>query len=306
MTHPEDTLPTPKTPDELRALADLKAQRRAEILASLRETQPEPPMPTRPDRTDASKPSDDGLRPADFAGLVQRILATRPPSAPEAEYVSPEEYHRREQIRLRYEHLTGGDRGNRTRIAGVTPAVIRLVCESVGKAPVIRDHKGTLLAAKRAEQFLADKRLVTLILSGLPGLGKSTAAAWIFAEEQFGEWVSAGDIRNDTEWHQRRKGLHDGYIVYVDDLGCETTPYATAELATLLERRHDAGKRTVVTTNLLMHSDYREKVPDDRRGSFPVGHCINERYGERVSSRLSDDRTLVAWMGGDDLRKAKR
>ena len=293
MTHPNDELPVPKTPEELRALAERKAAFLAEA-ARLKET------------TDMDTATPDGLRPANFAGLAQRILASKPQPATDAPYVSPEEFHRREQVRLRFEHLTGGDRGNRSRIAGVTPAVIRLVCESIGKAPVIGDHTGTVLAAKRAEQFLADKRLATLVLSGLPGLGKSTAAAWIFAEEQYGEWVAAGDIRNDTEWHQRRKGLHDGYIVYVDDLGCEATPYATAELATLIERRHDAGKRTVLTTNLLMHSDDRKKLPDDQLGSFPVGHSINERYGERVASRLSDDRTLVAWMGGYDLRKAKR
>jgi len=291
MTQP-DELPVPKTPEELRALAERKAAFRAEA-ARLKEN------------TSMDTATPDGLRPANFAGLAQRILASRPPPT-EAEYVSNEELHRRERVAARLTHLTGGDRGNRSRIAGVTPAVIRLVCESIGKAPVIGDHQGTVLAAKRAEQFLADKRLATLVLSGLPGLGKSTAAAWLFAEEQYGEWVAAGDIRNDTEWHQRRKGLHDGYIVYVDDLGCEATPYATAELATLIERRHDAGKRTVITTNLLMHSDYREKMPEDRRGAFPVGHCINERYGERVASRLSDDRTLVAWMGGYDLRKAKR
>ncbi|MFM2151594.1 MAG: IstB-like binding protein [Pseudomonadota bacterium] len=291
MSHP-DELPTPKTPEELRALAERKAAFLAEA-ARLKET---------PDM-DSTTP--DSLRPANFAGLAQRILASRPPPTA-AEYVSNEELHRREQIHRRFEHLTGGDRGNRSRIAGVTPAVIRLVCESIGNAPVIGDHKGTVLAAKRAEQFLADKRLATLVLSGLPGLGKSTAAAWLFAEERYGEWVSAGDIRNDAEWHQRRKGLHDGYLVYVDDLGCESTPYATAELATLIERRHDAGKRTVITTNLLMHSDDREKVPADKRGSFPVGHSINERYGERVASRLSDDRTLVAWMGGYDLRKARK
>jgi hypothetical protein len=291
MSHP-DELPTPKTPEELRALAE----RKAAYIAEARSLKENPSM-------DSATP--DGLRPANFAGLAQRILASRPPPT-EAEYVSNEELHRREQVAARLTHLTGGDRGNRPRIGGVTPAVIRLVCESIGKAPVIGDHQGTVLAAKRAEQFLADKRLATLVLSGLPGLGKSTAAAWLFAEERYGEWVAAGDIRNDTEWHQRRKGLHDGYIVYVDDLGCEATPYATAELATLIERRHDAGKRTVITTNLLMHSDYRQKVPEDRRGAFPVGHSIDERYGERVASRLSDDRTLVAWMGGYDLRKAKR
>jgi len=292
MSHNGDFMPAPKTPEEFRALEERRAAFRAEA-ARLKEN---PSMDTN---------TPDNLRPANFVGLAQRILASRP-SATAAEYVSNEEIHRREQVYRRYEHLTGGDRGNRSRIAGVTPAVIRLVCESIGKAPVIGDHKGTVLAAKRAEQFLADKRLATLVLSGLPGLGKSTAAAWIFAEERYGEWVSAGDIRNDTEWHQRRKGLHDGYLVYVDDLGCEATPYATAELATLVERRHDAGKRTVITTNLLMHSDDREKVPADRRGSFPVGHSINERYGERVASRLSDDRTLVAWMGGYDLRKARK
>jgi hypothetical protein len=252
--------------------------------------------------TDNEQTSD--LRPADFATVAQRILARRPTSPNPRP--SSEEQIRRDIVAARHGFLTGADRGNRPRVAGVTDKVIRLVCEAVGKAPVVGDHKGTLLAAKRAEAFVADRRLSTLVLTGLPGLGKSTAAAWVLAEAQHGAWLCAGDVRNDPEWHQRRKAMHDGYLVIVDDLGCETTPFATGELATLLERRHDAGKRTVVTTNLLVRASDRERIPAELKPRFPVGHSISERYGDRVASRLSDDRTLIGWLGGDDLRKATR
>lgn len=296
MSATESALPVPQTAEELNRLA----QRRAAFLAEAERLRS-------PDAAPASRPAEvHELRPADFAAVARRILEQGQRSGTATESVSNEELHRREVVAARLSHLLGGDRGNRPRISGVKPDIIRLVCESVGKPPVVEGHKGTVLAAKRAEQFLADRRFVTLVLSGLTGLGKSTAAAWLFAEQRYGEWLGADEVRNDPEWHQRRKGLQDGFIVYIDDLGRETTPFATAELASLIERRHDAGKRTVVTTNLLVHAEDRAKVPAEMRSKFPAGQSVAERYGERVASRLSDDRTLVAWMGGHDLRRTAR
>lgn len=314
MTNHDDELPTPTTPEELRALAALKAKRRAEILASLRETQPEPPMPTQPDRTDASKLSDDGLQPADFAGFAQRILSYKPQPVDNQPRLSAEEVHRLNLVAKRKSWLNGKNQQGRDRIVGMDVDDIKLVCESVGRAPRLGWHAGTVGAADAAEAFMdsvrdfprrrGDKH--TLVMMGGNGIGKSLTMAWIFAEHCYGEWLKPEDIHAGSEWEARKNSLMTGHIVYIDDLGRDGSPFAQQQLGLIIERRHDAGRPTVITTNYLLSPEQREQVPLNLRAGFREGDSIAEKYGNRLYSRLVNGRTIFAWLGGVDLRQTTR
>ena len=316
MSHHDDELPTPTTPEELRALAALKAKRRAEILANLRETHPEPPMPSNDpaDRSDAPRTSDDSLRPADFAGLAQRILSYKPQPVDDQPRLSAEEAHRLHLVAKRKAWLTGKNQYGQDRLVGMNAKDIDLVSESVGRAPRLNWHAGTVRAAEAAEAFMESVRDLprhrgdkhTLILYGSNGLGKSVTMAWLFAEHCYGEWLKPEDIHAGSEWEARKNSLMHGHIVYIDDLGREGSPFAIQQLGLIVERRHDAGRPTVITTNFLLSPDQREKVPANLRSNYPEGDTITERYGNRLHSRLMNGATIYAWLGGVDLRQTTR
>ena len=240
----------------------------------------------------------------DIAGTVARLEAkARAARQPEQQ---SEQAALADRIRARLAFLTGSDSTGQPRVARVTPEACRLVATSVGRAPVVDGHRGTASAAEKAEAFVRDTGIATVVFCGPPGVGKSTAAAWIVAEHMSGVWLSVDDVRPSAEWDARRRGLLHCALLVVDDLGCETTSFASGELSSVLERRHDGGKRTVITTNLLFRPDDVQRIPEALRRHFPAGHTVSERYGERVASRLSDSRALRAWLGGNDLRRTTR
>lgn len=315
MSHPEDELPTPKTPEELRALAERKARFIEEAKALRANTQPEltmPPTPTpNPDRP---RPFVDGLRPIDFQSIAARAIANRPEPVDDKPRLSPEEEHRLFLVNKRKGWLSGKNQHGQDRIVGMNTKDIDLVCESVGRAPRLDWHTGTVRAAEAAEAFMESVRDLprrrgdkhTLILYGSNGLGKSVTMAWIFAEHCYGEWLKPEDIHAGQEWEARKNSLMNGHIVYIDDLGREGSPFAIQQLGLIVERRHDAGRPTVITTNFLLSPDQREKVPANLRSNYPEGDTITERYGNRLHSRLMNGATLFAWLGGVDLRQTTR
>jgi hypothetical protein len=308
MQNTEDTLPVPKTPDEWAENNRLKAQRRAEILATLRvPSQTEEPM------TPTSTTEND-LRPIDFAGLAQRVMAHRPIETDSQPRQSPEDAYRAALVTKRKEWLKAKNQHGQDRIVGMNAKDIDLVCESVGRAPRLDWHTGTVRAAEAAEAFMASVRDLprrrgdkhTLILYGSNGLGKSVAMAWLFAEHCYGEWLKPEDIHAGSEWEARKNSLMHGHIVYIDDLGREGSPFAIQQLGLIVERRHDAGRPTVITTNFLLSPDQREKVPAHLRSNYPEGDTITEKYGNRLHSRLMNGATIFAWLGGVDLRQTTR
>ena len=80
MSHHDDELPTPKTPEEFRELAERKARFLEEAKALRTNTQPEPTMTPTPNPTpnDRPRPFADDLRPIDFRTVAERALARRP------------------------------------------------------------------------------------------------------------------------------------------------------------------------------------------------------------------------------------
>jgi hypothetical protein len=317
MNHHDDELPTPKTPEELRALAERKAAFKAEA-ERLRAANPEPETPMTPTPTpntgDRPRPFADDLRPADFQGFASRILANKPLPVDNQPRLSPEEAYRLELVAKRRAWLTGKNQYGQDRIVGMNAKDVDLVCESVGRAPRLDWHTGTVRAAEAAEAFMASIRDLprhrgdkhTLVLYGSNGLGKSVTMAWVFAEHCYGEWLKPEDIHAGSEWEARKNSLMNGHIVYIDDLGREGSPFAIQQLGLIIERRHDAGRPTVITTNFLLSPDQREKVPASLRSNYPEGDTITERYGNRLHSRLMNGASIFAWLGGVDLRQTTR
>jgi len=317
MSKHDDEIPTPKTAEEWAEVNRLKAQRRAEILANLRANrEPERPVTTMPNPIPSGRPkqSSDDLRPADFHSVASRALANKPAPVDNQLQASPEEAHRADLATHRKAWLKGKNQQGRDRIVGMDVDDIELVCESVGRAPRLDWHVGTVCAAEAAEAFMESVRDLprrrgnkhTLVMMGGNGLGKSLMMAWIFAEHCYGEWLKPEDIHAGSEWEARKNSLMNGHIVYIDDLGRDGSPFAQQQLGLIIERRHDAGRPTVITTNFLLSPEQREQVPPNLRAGFREGDSIAEKYGNRLYSRLVNGRTIFAWLGGVDLRQTTR
>jgi hypothetical protein len=317
MSNHDDELPTPKTPEEIRALAERKARFLEETKALRANREPEPTMSLTPDSTSNGFPrfgATRDLEPADFAAIAQRAIAYRPEPVDNSPRISPEEAHRLYLVGKRTAWLTGKNQQGRDRIVGMDVDDIKLVCQSVGRAPRLDWHPGTVCAAESAEAFMdsvrdfprrrGDKH--TLVMMGGNGLGKSVTMAWIFAEICYGEWLKPEDIHAGQEWEARKNSLMTGHIVYIDDLGRDGSPFAQQQLGLIIERRHDAGRPTVITTNHLLSPEQREQVPLNLRAGFRDGDSIAEKYGNRLYSRLVNGRTIFAWLGGVDLRQTTR
>jgi hypothetical protein len=136
-----------------------------------------------------------------------------------------------------------------------------------------------------------DKALI-MILAGGTGTGKTVAASWGVAFHS-GRMVKALDIikaglfdqpAGSEEWGRAR-------LLVIDDLGMEPIDpkgYGYAAIYDLMDRRYDANRKTLITTNLTQ-AEFRE------------------RYGTGTGARLWDRvREVGRWVdiGGVSLRKA--
>jgi hypothetical protein len=137
---------------------------------------------------------------------------------------------------------------------------------------------------------LCNREGVLLALSGIPGVGKSVAAAVALLAAGRGRWVRASDLARvpkDGEDGPVRDSGTSG-IVVIDDVGTEHSPsgYAAARICDLVELREAAMQRTIITTNL------------DAKG-------FKERYGERIASRINGDALGWHHVSGPDYRAAR-
>ncbi len=165
-------------------------------------------------------------------------------------------------------------------------------------------------------EWLADPNLLTMILAGTTGTGKTMAAYATAAEAAVGRGAAMRSRRGDAEVRQLvvRAWTVNGYLaelrpdgspepvwrirdlsrmaelLILDDLGAETdaetTEFVRRELVELLEYRLEQRLRTIITTNL-------------RSG------MIEDRFGPRLMSRLVDRATALRFVGDDrrNLRK---
>lgn len=164
------------------------------------------------------------------------------------------------------------------------PEIATLVVESIGRCPRIEGHAGSLASAKAVEAFLSSSTR-TLLLLGPTGRGKSAAATWAVVESPGANaWIAATECRVGA-WDDLRPKALKASILVVDDLGRESSDWATREWADLLELRHNRGRKTIVTSNL-------------------TAQQLTSRYGERVESRINDARfSVVVKALGADIRK---
>jgi hypothetical protein len=171
----------------------------------------------------------------------------------------------------------------------------RGVPEAIGKLILggkMRETQATDLAWKLAN---GEGKLLTL--RSPPGYGKSVAGCWILSEKPglfVGSTMLAIAPRRDENTHDVPANVLDARmrtcgLLVIDDLGVEHSPsgFAVSRLDAIVTYRWDAGKPTLLTTNL------------------PLADFV-ERYGARIASRLDGD--MLGWqeLGGSDLRRADR
>lgn len=169
------------------------------------------------------------------------------------------------------------------------PAAVEAAMASVGRCIGVAEWALPMAAAAEELAWARTGPPYSLVLCAPPGRGKSWLATWVVAESlDRALWMQASDCRVGDAWSAlREKALRMGLLV-VDDLGEEASgDWGVREMATLLESRHNSGRRTVVTTNLA-----------------PVE--IGKRYGERLLSRWSETAySRMVAVRGDDLRRGR-
>lgn len=150
-------------------------------------------------------------------------------------------------------------------------------------------------ALKAVGPFLApSQRRSILVLAGGVGTGKTVAVAWgcAFHGGRFVkalDLVRAGMFPDDPGYWP---GLQRAPLLAIDDLGTEPLDpkgYGHAVIADLIDRRYDANRKTVLTTNLPQPA-------------------FRQRYGEGTGARLWDRiREAGIWVdaAGASMRGAK-
>lgn len=143
----------------------------------------------------------------------------------------------------------------------------------------------------RDVQAWVESKATFLLLAGDTGVGKTVAAATVLLEavarwdggQAFdasrGRFVKADDLCRmgyyDDETARRIQRLSDVPWLVLDDLGAElvTQPWI-ATLQTIVDRRHEARRRTVLTANL-------------------SAERFREQYGRRVVDRIRGDGAII-------------
>jgi hypothetical protein len=217
---------------------------------------------------------------ADLEAFLARLQAAAPPDAAEraAEY---EERRRRD------------DRVERLRSAGIrqpasdTPqeaAFLRVVAATTPVEAAVANHPGSVKAMRAVAGWLErGAAKPTVLLSGPTGRGK-TVAAWYALATYGGVYLRCGDVEPTDRWAELRVRAARSRLLVVDDLTERLTAWQAAQLADVIERRHDEGLRTLLTSNL----------PEAK---------VEAVLGARVVSRLGQG--AVIEVEGADLRSGR-
>lgn len=168
------------------------------------------------------------------------------------------------------------ERIERARSAGVADPRALAIGSSLA-APIVEDHAANKQMFAMAQSFLDDDGVRTAVFSGPSGIGKSIMAAWVLAQRG-GLLVQPPPVF-DNEWNARvRQALKTGFVV-VDDLGTEPQGM-TGTFERLIEQRHDAGRKTLITTNLRP-----------------------QEFARVYSARMIDRIDMTVTLGGQSLRR---
>lgn len=156
-------------------------------------------------------------------------------------------------------------------------------------------------AVKAVREFLANDSRTLLVLAGGTGCGKTVAACvgldeylllegWSY--RRAGRFVKAIDLVRAGTFDRE---FWDGYaatpMLVVDDLGTEPLDekgWALANLAALIDKRYDACRKTILTTNLDV-------------AKFKARYCAAD--GGRLIDRLREAGAFVEFDGAS-LRSA--
>jgi DNA replication protein DnaC len=145
------------------------------------------------------------------------------------------------------------------------------------------------------KRWLAEKGKVWLALCGVPGTGKSVAATWAVREvirsgstAAFRKTSEIAKLSGFEAGAAEMEHLKSVDLLALDDFGTELlTDYARAQLFELLDARHEAYGRTILTSNLLWMG--------------PGG--MAERLGERLVDRIADGGTRQQLSKATSLRR---
>ncbi len=160
--------------------------------------------------------------------------------------------------------------------------------------PVVPGHAGSAKAAEAVVRFVSG-RARTLLMVGTPGHGKTWAATWALASRDGSLLVTARDIRvgDAFGWSERLAKALVAPLLVFDELGQEGkeggSSWALDEAAGLIETRQTKGRPTIITTNLPVSLSM---VRPENHAEWK-GRTIDERYGDRLKSRLTDAETGV-------------
>jgi DNA replication protein DnaC len=143
-------------------------------------------------------------------------------------------------------------------------------------------------ATAYVDDWLPSNRRI-LVLAGLPGVGKSVAAAYAIRRYR-GRWAKASYIAKvqgfSQEHENARARLKETRLLVIDDLGAENnTDHSRSAIEELIADRYDEGVRTVITTNL----DAKQ---------------FKAAYTARIRDRIIAERGYE-WCDGPSLRGAR-
>jgi DNA replication protein DnaC len=123
------------------------------------------------------------------------------------------------------------------------------------------------------------------LVVGPVGTGKSVAARWAVEQViETGRWAlmtTAARIGRLSTWDDAGEldRLERADLLVVDDVGAEAdNDHARVTLRSLLDTRHDRGRRTLLTSNL-------------------VGGSLSRWLGERISDRIASSHVRVETSG---------
>lgn len=209
----------------------------------------------------------------------------------------------------RCEHCKGVERGDPMETAGVPP--------------FLRGYRWDLMNGHQQEVHRRAKTALAagfdVLLLGSNGVGKTGVGITLLQGEAEDHntigFVAAPDLMSrlrdsyDQSERLRREGVTPPseeeilqgyvapYLLLLDDLGAEhLTDWTRSMVFLLLYRRHAAGRRTVITTNLGI-----DERPDPARPSPMMQH-----YGSRIVSRLEEFRWVAFKEGAESRRRERR
>lgn len=151
-------------------------------------------------------------------------------------------------------------------------------------------------ALQVVKRWLATADKVWLALCGSPGTGKSVAATWAVREAirggssaAFRRTAEIAKLSGFEAGARELEHLKNVDLLALDDFGAELlTDYARAQLFELLDARHEAYGRTILTSNL----------------QWMGAGGMAERLGERLVDRIADGGTRVQLAPVKSMRRA--